>query len=159
MKFIGIGALLIVSLIFVKINYTTGGSEYVKTGLFNGLKFFGSIIPMLILFSLLAGQINAFYQKNPALTRSVMAGKPGIVKAAFLGMNLPGGISACKVLQEELENCEKKKAIITFLLATTVLNWSLIIFRLAFLGGKITTILYGIGGGITALTVGMFLLF
>jgi len=110
-----------------------------------GLKFLVKITPMIIVFTVLAGQIEAFYTKRPGAVRSVISGSAGIAKAAIAGALIPGGTSVGPVLKTEWANGGNKFAIIAFLISMNLINWNILLFRLPFFGEKITAWIYGIG--------------
>jgi hypothetical protein len=143
--FLNIGILIIVCIALFVINGQIGGFVLFKDGLVRGAKFFLRITPMIIVFCVLAGQIEAFYTKRPDAVRSVISGNTGIAKAALAGAIIPGGTSVGPVLKAEWSNGGNKFAIIAFIISMNLINWNIILFRLPFFGEKITAWIYGVG--------------
>ncbi len=151
--FLNIGILIIACILLALINGKIGGFELFKDGINMGLKFLLKITPMIVVFTILAGQIEAFYSKRPDIIKSVIEGNGGIVKAAFIGALIPGGSSVGPILKTEWANGGNKMAIVAFILAMNLINWNILLFRLPFFGEKITAWIYGIGILIVSLVV------
>ncbi|MFA6554296.1 MAG: hypothetical protein WCS89_02195 [Candidatus Paceibacterota bacterium] len=151
--FLNIGILIIACGALMAINGKIGGMTLLKDGLGIGFKFFWRILPMIIVFTILAGQIEAFYSKHPDAIRSATTGNAGIIKAALAGALIPGGTSAGPILKSEWSNGGNKFAIIAFIIAMSLINWNMLLFRLPFFGEKITLCIYGIGIAIVSVVV------
>jgi hypothetical protein len=134
-----------------------GNASGCKQGFGIGTKFFFGIMPLMFLFSLMYGQVQAYYIRKPAAVTSLMNGKQGIVNATILGALIPGGVTAGKALSVEWKKGNNRYAIIAFLLSMALLNWTIVMFRLPFLGTELTFIQLGIGAGITLLGTGLLL--
>lgn len=135
-------------------NKQVGGSELMLKGFVSSGYFFLGIMPIIIVFSLLAGQISTYYKARPAHVREIVSGK-SIVKAAIAGTCSPGGTTIGPVLQEEWQNGGNKYAIVACFLAISMLNWTTLLFRLPFFGGRLTAIVFAVGLCITACGVGI----
>ena len=144
-SYLNIGILLVACVALMFVNGKIGGTTLFKDGLGMGLRFLGKITPMIIAFTILACQIEAFYSKRPDAIRSVTSGGSGIVKAAFAGALVPGGTSVGPVLKKEWADGGNKMAIIAFIVSMNLVNWNILLFRLPFFGEKITAWIYGVG--------------
>jgi hypothetical protein len=151
--FLNVGLLLIIAIALGIANYRTGGLELFKLGMGKSGKFFLQILPLIGIYALLSGQVEAYYSKKPGAVGSAIEGKNGIVAAAVLGAAIPGGMAAGPILQEEWKTPGNRYAVIAFVLSMLLINWSTAMIRLPFFGEKISIWIYCAGMAITALAV------
>ncbi len=138
-------ALLIVAFIwFCYENFKIGGTSLVNNGLFFGWKFFLGIMPIIVVFALISGQLNAHFVKKPQHIGEIVAGK-SVIKAGIVGCLTPGGSTMGPILQTKWNSDGNKYSIIAFLITMSMVNWTTLMFRLPFLGGKLTSIVFAVG--------------
>ena len=110
------------------------------------------IIPIIILFSLITGQIQANYKVKPDNFGQMVGGK-SMTKAIVAGILTPGGVTMGPVLQSEWKNGGNKYSIIAFLLASGLLGWTTFMFRISFLGEELTLVFVGVGIALMGISV------
>ncbi|MDE1940569.1 MAG: hypothetical protein KGI45_03720 [Patescibacteria group bacterium] len=154
---LNLGLLITASIYLAWNNHRIGGQPLMIAGIASSGKFLLGIMPIIVVFSLLAGQIATYYRARPAHVREIVSGK-SIVKAAIAGTCTPGGTTIGPVLQQEWQNGGNKLAIMACFLAISLLNWTTLLFRLPFFGARLTAIVFGVGLLITSIGVGVLLL-
>ena len=145
--------LLVISLAYLAwTNYQAGGMDTVKTGLVGGCRFFLNILRLIVIFSLISGQISAHNVVKPQYMKEKLAGD-STIRAAVAGMVTAGGSTLGPVLQEKWNGGGNKFAIIACLISLSLLNWTTLLFRISFFGEKLTIIIFVVGLGITGVSI------
>lgn len=133
-------------------NYSLGGGQLIANGMKDSGMMFLKIIPIIILFALITGQIQANYKVKPNNFGQMVGGK-SMTRAVVAGILTPGGVTMGPVLQSEWKNGGNKYSIIAFLLASGLLGWTTLMFRISFLGEELTIVFVGIGVALMGISV------
>lgn len=134
-------------------NYQIGGMSLVKDGLVDGGKFLlVKIAPIIVIFSIISGQITVHNKVRPEHMSEKLAGE-SILRATLAGVTTAGGSTLGPVLQEKWSNGGNKYAIIGCLISISLLNWTTLLFRISFFGEKLTLVVLAAGFVITIVAV------
>lgn len=157
MPTISLVLLLVTCLYMTWNNYRLGGANLVTQGITGGGKFLLGIMPIMLIFSIISGQVSARNKAVPGLMTEKLAGK-SIINAVTAGITTAGGSTLGPVLQDKWANGGNKLAIIGCLISISLLNWTTLLFRISFFGEKLTLVVMGVGALITLATIGLLMI-
>lgn len=149
--------LVLLALIVSVIIFYDGGIAMIRKGSIEGVKMFLGFIPMFVVAFFIVGQSKVLMDKyvDVQWLGTWLSGGRGILFAFLGGIVTPVVLPFFPILRSLWDVGVGRAAIIMFLMALA-LNWQVLLFRVPFLGWKITLISMG-GTFSTLILVAVFL--
>ncbi len=136
--------LAVITVVLLWANARSGGWESVSKGLEYGWKMLVRFMPILIFIFLAMGQAQVLIKNHEEAVRSGMSGERGLIASFVAGFLSPGNISGLPIVRVMWDDGFPKRALLIFLVTSTLVNLQTAMMRAPFIGWKIAGIQYGV---------------
>jgi hypothetical protein len=137
--------LIIATIALIVISCRLGGQKLVSDGGFISVKMIFKYAPMMTVVFIVMGQATAIIDLHRPALMAYLAGKQGIIGSLFAAYLMPGGLTSMPIVRDLWDKGANPVPLITFTLASGLVNWQVAMVRQPILGWKFTAINFCLG--------------
>jgi len=153
-KIIDLVPLVIATVVLAVISYRLGGQNLVAAGERHTEGMIIKFAPMMTVMFVMMGQAMGIIDLyRPTLT-AYLAGKQGILGSLLAAYLMPGGLTSMPIVRDLWDKGVNPVSLITFTLASGLVNWQIALVRQPILGWKFTAISYVLGSLVACVIAG-----
>jgi uncharacterized membrane protein YraQ (UPF0718 family) len=120
------------------------GLALVNEGAVLSAKMIAAYTPMLIVMFLAMGEATAIINLYRPVLMTYLAGKEGVFGSLFSAYLMPGSMTSMPIVRDLWDSGANRIPLLTFLLASPLVGWQIMLFSLPILGWKVTAIRFGL---------------
>lgn len=141
--------------------FRVGGWELISAGLRKSGGMFRAFSLLFLVIILIAGQSHVLMERHMELIKAWVTGGRGLVTAWVSAFAIPGGgmVALYPELHTLWEQGIGRTTILLFLVAAPLINWQYLLFRVMFLGWKVSFMAYVFEFLISFFILGFFLVY
>jgi uncharacterized membrane protein YraQ (UPF0718 family) len=146
--------LIIATITLVVISYWLGGQKLMSDGGFLSIKMIFKYAPVMTIVFVVMGQATAIIDLYRPALMAYLAGKQGIIGSLFAAYLMPGGLTSMPIVRDLWDKGANPVPLLTFTLASGLVNWQIAMVRQPILGWKFTAISFCLGSVVACAITG-----